>query len=295
MNILPFVLAILMLMSIMTYAKLQSFISSTALRSEYVCFMKVASRSQFNDEEKARYDEQHVKGSEKDPIERAAGTRKINLSLFSNREFRDKYYSSVPTYRSLLRRLMQVLFSDKAYFQEMEETRPDFLNELIDALEEEMLALDSAEKPVTKVSQLSYLTLPDEELQNVFNHMLRQITNMEKVSQICRKQAKADQSVSTQTLADYVEFNKTQLPPFRIFLAGRPVLLAIYQDRALVDEIIQERKRLYQELKSIPKDQRNNEKKRLSQEFLSLFGNRGPLGITPDMLNFQVSLTKPKS
>lgn len=300
MNILVIVISILMLLSIMTYARLQGFLTAVAVRSEAVCIMQVFSREDANEEVLNRYENTVAKSSDDEDKIRGKNIdadKKINFSLWSQKEVRAENGADLEFMTPILKKLIENIYKDRPFYQKIIEKRPEFLDQLINALSEAMLAKEQAKLSLKKPEDIANLQLDDPELQDALTHMFRRPVDIRSAEEACkrmRKKAGDDyEIVKGPVFTDYVSFGGNKVKPFRIYLAGRPLLLAIYRDPATVEGIIAMRRSLLNQLNPITGDPLEAAKEAASNQFEQAFRSKLPADIPPAKADFHVTKTAP--
>ena len=66
MNVLIFVVIILMSMSILTYAKIETFLNLSTMRRQYICYMTTTEREAANAVQLKKYESQHGVGTDEE-------------------------------------------------------------------------------------------------------------------------------------------------------------------------------------------------------------------------------------
>lgn len=147
--------------------------------------------------------------------------------------------------RWLLGELMEVLFGHTQFFQELVETRPTFVDELMDQIQAAAWALPK-EQEIREVTEISRLELADPQLQETFYRMLKGTVDVPTF----RSQSPSD-------LDHPIEWNKTY-PSLLSFLhnraklaislhrAPKELLLAIFGKEELVEKLLRKRQELQQ-------------------------------------------------
>lgn len=276
MQVLLFVFSILMAMSLMTYQRVAGFRELSALRHEYSCYMENVEHYAFNEAQIAQYEAHKGKGSSKNESDKAIqASRYLNIqSLFEGSE-KEKNFQ---TQYNLLSKLIVILYSKKPFYREMEIKRPDFVRELLNTM---IQAGKTREPKISHQKTLANLELHDAALQDIYAKMLS--GNNESKKGGCGAGTEEDDYDS---LLNYLRVKKT-VNPIRIQLAPKALLLAIYEDPALVDNMLNDINRLRQSVES------NKEKKtEASLEFERLYKDRLPRDLDPSLFNFSITSTK---
>lgn len=282
MNVLPFVMTMLMLLSIMTYARIESFRDLSGLMPQFEWYMQKSERTYNNEINDKKYNKQNpskrVVGDDpesKQKDEEKACSR-IPFSLFINKQQRESKQEFFDQHVLLAKIVINQLYGNADFFKDAEQLRPDLVDSIIKSL---MYAADKLPKKQSIISgaDLSSIDLGDKTINDTFTDMLKGTVTIEG----------QDVKETYPALIDYITVkNKTKV---RIFLAPREILMAIYDSPELVNEIMEERVSLYKQVKdeSISKDE-------ASSQFESHFGGKQRHGLDAKVLDFRVTKTNPK-
>lgn len=314
MNLLIFVLSLLMILSAMTYARLDSFMKSRVQAGEWRWVMKESERDLYNQKQKICNAE--IKKAEKKesstttvaasntadkkeaetPANKPSGPTTprsglLNPSWLLNKEIREKEGFDKENFIAMIEDLMNKNWGNQPFFKRMESERPDFVSALI----KEMIDVadkankkDEDGKAVQKVVTLDDLimrTWSDQSLKNAFGHMLQVglVYN--------RKDARSDENSDIsyvspqgfQSLNDYFATKNTG-DKIRVWLAPRAVLKVLFPDPAVLEEVIKMRAEINKEVKKGGKDSTQP----LTDKFQEAFQGKSPYS---DFLDFTVSTT----
>lgn len=295
MNILLYVFTLLMVMGIMTYAKLQTFLVVVALQSQYLCYMKTTGQEAINKAQKEIYETGHVpKGGPKTKRERSQGKKKLDVFLFVNPKERDTSDQVFQATRRILKNLMVANYNQQPFYQEMLQKRENFVEEILNAIVQKSL-LPEYDGQISTAAGLANINLDDSDLQETFAKMMLGSTVSVKGLEECQKNKKSQSlspTIAYPSLLTFITIYKKD-SPIRIYLASPELLYAIYEDKELVNAILVERKRLYQSLPS--GTELDAAKKEATATFKSLFEAKTPAGFPPNFLNFDVSKTNPSA
>jgi hypothetical protein len=315
MNVLIFVMTLLMLLGAMTYARLNTFLASQTVQVIHEDYMHHIERASVNAKAEEIYDNIHVKTKEKvkEPKEEdknkppKGGSRLIGLSLLVNKEERDKNEEDWKQTTILFKNLAKALYKDEPFFKELNETRPDFLDEMLQELAKTIDGMDKSSKP-KKAADLGNIKLNDPDLDYALYLMLKGIPKQKPKEKQpdAPKQTEHDvdpdndapadpkekkesahlPDMGYRSILDYVRLSGKQ--QIRVYLAPRQVLEAAFPDAATVDAILAERYRLYK--LSLKK---GSNVKELENEFKANFENMKDPQLDSKILLFTVSKTRP--
>jgi hypothetical protein len=297
MNVLPIVFSILMLLAIMTYGQLQTFLMRSAIRLEYTCYLENRSRNNLNCLQEHLYESNHTEKEKKENhSERSVASRLISIQWFLNEPQNDQDWSILQANNEIIRRLFDNLYSDRQFYREAEERRPDIVNELWTAVIDELKEKNSRGETLTKKEHIENLPLADPELSLFLSHLLKYDETPESIRLECGdKEVMCVKKtvVYYPNILDFISIKKVSSKQYRVFLMEKPLLMAIFQDEGVVDEIIKERWDHYRDLDKTDEDQRAARKQDLEIKFEETFKNKIPTDIPEGIINFQISLSRP--
>lgn len=313
MNVLIFVTTMLMLLALMTYARLETYRSSQVFQVLFEHYMQKDERGYINMAAAKVYDA--TKGSSKEgknSNQKVAASPRVVLSKLFKKTEKEGAPQAVASITALLKNLMITLYEDQPFYQKIQEQRPSFLDEIIADLMRTVEQLPDDSKP-KKAVDLANLTLGDDQLDDAFYKMLhgapykdvyidvQQDSFAEKPleevqsdedasdSTVIEKEAEEHQSPKGYySLLDFVTLQP--LDKIRIYLASKEVLKALYRDDALVDDLIRKRKELYHQSQLVDSEGI----KSLSESFKNEYNNRQDPAVHDDILDFTVTKTNPK-
>jgi hypothetical protein len=321
MNILIYVMTMLMLLALMTYARIEGFRDLSVLQSLFETYMQTLERKSFNDREIEWYNDKHHKKEETNSTEEkqvrivAPGSRKLSLypiliakqkDSLSNDQNSGKYLQTVNVFKKLLFQL----YGQQSFYNEMEQIHPglidDFVNALIIAARSPAPSKDNelpSKNPT--VADLNKLQLNDFYLNKFLYTILQKdslttskvssndddehqsnddnnkFTNLEVPIQAAKLP-----NVGYKSLQDMVTLiNK---PSIRIALAPRELLLVLFSDPNLVDNIMATRQDLYNLVS------RGGNPEEASREFSTLYKDKRDPNLEESFLDFTISKTNPQ-
>lgn len=283
MNILPFVFALLMVMGIMTYAKLDTFLLSNRLQSQYMCYMKAVSEQEISKSQKKLYDKATTERGPNHPsAQKVAAVSNLNFYGILHPKEENTY---AQTQRIILKRLINNTYGNQPFFIEMQKHSQDLVEELFERISYVAQQPENQSK-IERFENLGNLNLGSEKVQELFANILHGSSTSVEALKECDKKNTAS-LVAYPPLSQFVKIEKEKRP-IRVFLVAPEVLLAIFNDRALVQEIIIERKLLHKQFKS-------EEKATFDERFRQRFASHLPSDLDPALFNFEVSGTAPRS
>lgn len=301
MNVLIFVMTMLMVFAMMTYAKMENFRSFSHMQIQFQQYMQQIERKYISDQSLATYNKTSMsqgKAGAKGP--RAAASPRLSWYLLTNSADREKQPEAYDQMVSFSKKLIHLLYGDQAFFKEAVEKRPNLLDDLFAKL--------ASDYKMVKASEFANIDLGDSVLNDTFYKMLKgnpvierkteqseiipeQVTPTDEEELAAAAEAeqealesKADEGYTS--LLDYITIDKTQ--KIRLFLAPPAFLLAIFGDESFVRDIQEERYRLYRQLVngSIKPEDANGQ----FQAFVaSRIGN-----FNPEQFDYTVSKVNPR-
>lgn len=196
MNILLFVTSLLMILSILTYARIDNFRYFLGMQAEFERYMRSIERLYINDSAEVWYDTtiatRRQPAAATPPSTPAAApteagaapvdtatpiaptgspTSRLSLKVLFDQKLHSAHENAYHQTREWFKQLMKELYSEQLFFKKMAATHSDFLNELIAALENTIQALPENERPKT-AADLANLNL-EGEFKEVFYLMLK--------------------------------------------------------------------------------------------------------------------------
>lgn len=233
MNIIPLVLALVLMLSVLTIEKLEKFKNQTIVQNQYQLFFQKGEREVFNQRQKKLYHWSET------------SHRQLTFRYFLDQNARKSNFNAAKQFRFLIIDLMKILYGDASFYKNLEKNRPNFIEEMLDAIQN---AADEAPQGMIKrVEDIARIHLEDPELQKAFYFMLKgSITRDElyKITDISpRIKEKAYVSILT-----FINYNgkaeKEDSARIIVQLAPREILKAIFQKDEIVESIIVRRNEL---------------------------------------------------
>lgn len=265
MNILPLILALILMLSILTVERMEKFKNQAVVQKEYQTFLKESERQVFNQREKRLFGE-----SQK-------SLRQLTFRYVYDKKARDAHVNEAKQYRVLMIELMKILYGEAAFFKELERKNANFLEEMLDAIEK--ATEDAPKKLIKQTRDLARLDLGDPALQEAFYHMLKGTISREKLKEIEEMTPHMKEKAYV-SLFTYINNNGVKnVPTIRIALAPPEILKAIFVNDEIVEAILVKR----QELGG--KDRDSGADEAFKAEFMQ---KRRP-GIDENLLDFKLS------
>lgn len=312
MNVLMYVMVMLMLLASLTYVKLEGFRSFASVEASFSNYMKNTERVAINEIAKESYDTTRVSGKEQKNNEKNSSSSRVSLNLLLNKEEREKNGPAFQQTREVLKDLMTNIFEKQTFFIEMNEKRPSFLNEILDEIGRAAEAM--GDRKPTKADSLTALEFSDKDLHDVFYLMLngvprKSVDKLEEISDDSREvkevplkkdEEKAEEDAlveesneahgnpGQESLLDYITLKKSV--KIRVFLAERPVLVAIFGNDTIANSIIEKRQELF---KQVRRGDINEQE--ASKTFEATFQGSGAASNYGAILDFAVTKVNPKT
>lgn len=326
MNILLFVTSLIMLLTAMTYARLANFFESHTQAVEWQAQMEETERSVYNHEMLRQLAAPPKKTTppatttpppaqktpddkQPDPDPKPAAPKsspkdaKIHFRWFTDKAMREGHEQEFAKYYDLTKTLIRILYSQQPFFKIMEKSRPDFLDDLLQEImrtSDGYLQLDQKNK-IASLSDLMYLKWSDLELKRLFSRLMSQTPIYKRVPEPDElpptdaeeefDKGEFDQTIpyskeGYQSLNDYFTIRKAD--KIHVYLASKPLLLALFRDPQIVARIIEMRNHLYLQVR---KKNPSISKEDATKEFESNFKS---LSLYEAILDFTVTTTDPR-
>lgn len=290
MPLLIFVMTFLMVLGLMTYGRLESYTSFSAMRTHFEQFMVNKERQYYNARAAEWYADTVV--NEKDKKEqkehqKAKATSKLSLYPLLNKEVREQQEAKYVQHRRAFIALMEQLYRPYKFFQQAIEQNQEVAADLVQAMMDAQEALPQGNK-VASLAELANLDLGDQLLNELFYRMLKGSSSKSITSQhSCSSPADVKEE-GYPPLTQFITLDARS--KLRLYLAPRLLLQILTEDKQLVEEIITTRKRLYQEVTADPP---RLDAKTATSDFESFFSGRLSSLFDEEFLDFTVTKTNP--
>ncbi|MCE5317383.1 MAG: hypothetical protein LLG04_08470 [Parachlamydia sp.] len=318
MNVLLFATSMILLLATLTYARIETYRSFSILQGEFNRYMEMTERSAINNAARTWYETSVAsrstgKGSQQKGKKQALS--RLSFVVFIDSKKQGAYSQEYPQLVILAKKLMAVLYKDQRFYKEMEQKRPDFTSQLLASLmiaenqPQEQKMQQKTDQKMTRASDLANLNLQDQELNSAFYSMLQgTITPREKGDLLmsnlpCQipdqageeedeymEPGKEEEVKSPQGYYSLLDFITLQdAAKVRVYLAARPLLLAIFDDPVVVQSLVETRCHLYTMVikGTMTADQASEA---LRTQFLSQ-----SKGFDETILDFSVTKTNPRN
>lgn len=300
MNVITFVMTMLILLTMMTYARLESFRAFSTVQAQFEEFMKTNERAYINQRAEQWYDTTKVNDGAKRDYSSKIGSPRISWYVIINQAVREKNPEHYQLITDLSKKLMQHLFENSEKFQATLKNNPNILNELLIAIANAADKLPQDQK-IKSSQDLSTLNLEDEELNQFFYNMQKGIYVEKTKTTASLDEASSDRGdIENQTsedlleycsdshclsLLDYITLRNLKI---KLFLSPLPLLKAIFEDNTQAIEDIQIlRYRLYRDVMN-----KHKTKNQATQEFQTELQSRFPF-LTDNSYDFSVTKVNP--
>lgn len=300
MNILLFVMTMLMVFAMLTYAKMENFRSFSHMQIQFQQYMQKIERKHISDQALVTYNKTSMSQGKGSKGPRTAASPRLSWYLLTNTAEREKQTEAYDQMINFSKKLIHLLYGNQSFFKEALEKRPNLLDEIF-------MAITSDHKMV-KANEFANLDLGDPVLNDAFYKMLKgnpvierksvqteiipeqlTLTEDEELTSAAEAELEANESKADEgytSLLDYITIDKTQ--KIRLFLAPPAFLLAIFGDEGFVNDIREERYRLYRQVVngSIKAEDANGQ----FQAFVaSRIGN-----FNPELFDYSVTKVNPR-
>lgn len=219
--------------------------------------------------------------AEKEKRELSKASSKLSFHIFINKQERSTNQSSLETHIHVAERLIELLYGNQLFYKELQLKRPNFVAEILSSLIRES---DNFPK-ISQAKELATIDLKDPELNDAFTKMLKGAYEEPPPEE---KEKRPYQLASGYySLLDFITVVPNKLT-LRVYLAPKQLLLAIFGNEALVNDILRVRYQLYTNLNNNIVDA-----SQASDEFKGLFGNSSLPYVPSNFLDFSVSKTNP--
>lgn len=300
MNLLVFVLSFLMLIAAISYQGLAHYKANALVRGIWDRIIRIEEPCSFNSSVENEF--KQIKGTrltkkaqaelEEKEDEAAKGSSKINFRFLTDPAYPKDYPKQTEQMEIVIKKLISILYSDQPFFQELYLARPTIVQDIINALR--TLSEELGDKKITSTDKLSKISLKDEGLEKLWHQLLRKNPVSSHVLQILFNLTPEDIQKEGKNLCFETNLlaylNNSKVQQLRLYLASRPLLLALLDDQNLVNELIQKRKELYKEVKRKNSPMTPDEAEKELKNFAAKFPT---LANFDTIINYKVTKTDP--
>lgn len=265
MNVLPLILALVLMLSVLTVEKLEKFKNQTIVQNQYQAFLKMNQGQIFNKREKSLF------GISETTL------RQLSFRFLIDKKAREEKSKEAQQYRMLILELMKIVYGEAAFFKNLQMNRPGFLEELLTAIEQ--AAEKVPKKTMRRIQDIARLDLEDPELQEAFYRMLKGSISRDQLENVKDKGARFKEKAYA-SLFTFIHDGGTGDPPkIVIQRAPREILKAVFASDEIVEAIILRRNEL-----SLNKESGSE------AQFKSEFIEKRRPGIEDSLLDFKISV-----
>jgi len=302
MNILIFVMTMLMLLSLMTYAKLSSYRHLEIKQLSFNYYMLNEERESINLGMETQY--QNTEGSksgsdEKKNQPKTNATRRISVNWLFDKKLRESKPLEFKQTSILFKNLLDALYADQKFYKEALLENPDIVHQLIDTL---IKIIDDrgSDKSLKNITEIANFEIPDKKMHEFFYRIMkgfppadiveREDSEKKPESSLPKESEDDPKEEYVSSMGYYSLFNFIDLKnnAIRIYLASPEVLNAVYDD-SVVKQIIEERNNLFKQVNA------GMDAAELTKHFKLELSGRQRNGIEESLLDFTVSKTNPKT
>lgn len=310
MNLLIFILSLIMMLSVMTYSRLENFTKNHIQAQEWRWIMKESERDVYNRRQaqcnaeinktnKTNKDNPTPPPSEEQKKEESAnplpegktetqknGSGKISLAWLLNKDLREKKADAFQNMSTIIQTMIVEAWGNQPFYKKLDQERPGFVKLMLQDMVEsvEKYKATDKRKKVSTLDDLLFISWSDLSLKEAYGRMLQESLIYDR-SQDKTKPAEG-RGVSPkgfQSLRDYFEFKEND--KIRLWLASRPVLMALFSDEQIVNNIIDTRTEYYREIRN-----NNTPTAELSKKFQENFSPQTPYN---ELIDYKITKTNP--
>lgn len=295
MNILLYVIVLIIILATLSYERVSNFLNTSLTRKQWQEYMQKDERAEQHLHAEKLYNITVVKNGSASDKTRVDSTAFVNLDWLINPQKRESKPQVAESLRELTRNLMVVLFSDEPFFKEAQQNNPEFLDQILNTLQNPH---DANGLPLTiKTSDdLSYIAWENHQLHHIFNQMLTEnyASTPPKVSvpmgPIFEEETESPNPDDHRDIEDhkslkgFVTFDPRY--KIRVYRAPKEVLIAVFGSPEIADEIMLASRKLYLDVL------RGKSPDDAKEEFRGQFVGSAPAQFA-DLLDFTVNKTSP--
>lgn len=312
MNVILIVTTMIMIMASLTYARLQTYRSTSLKQVEFERYMKTKERGDINATAKWWYDNSHpTKQGSGNPKPKSTARSQLSFSVFVDQNKAAQHAKEYPKLYHMAKKLIYYLYYDQPFFQEYLKQKPDIVDSLLKSL---MFAdtLPKEQKP-KKAKDLANLSLPDPILNSFLYFILKGLNVEEKedvkkiefgfsplMPPLIQEEEGEDDDEEPQnedlfkspkgyrSLLDFITLDDSV--QIRVYLASKELLFAIFDTPETVDAIISYRNEAFNKV-----SKGAQEPDEAGNQFKALFLNKSDPNFDESVLDFTISKTNPKN
>lgn len=294
MNLILFVLSLILILATMTYSRFESFTKGQVQAENWREILMEAQRDRYNQHQKKcrpptpkkekRAVEEKPKKSQEAKKSIAPGSGQISLAWLLDKKFRESKPEANKEMTELIHDLLVQQWGQQPFYKRLAKDHPHFVRALLNDIIATADQVKDVKKGVKNLDQLIMMDWNDLELKTAFGRMLQEglVYNKKFKRQDGHPDVTYDSPQGFQSLRDF--FTSRHFDKIRVWLAPRGLLLAIFRDPALVEEVVQMRQELYSEARK-----EGTDKEALSKQFEEAFSSKT---VYKEVLDWHVTTTK---
>ena len=302
MNIILFVSALIMALSLLTYSKWEAYRNLHVVESQFKNYMEKTERSAINQAAERWYGTVIVqsRGARNQSQARTQANSRLSFKPFIDQVAQTTMQREFPQLQYLAKKLIHVLYNKAPFYRQMAQENPAFVEQFLASL----MVADAIpkEKKLKVAKDLNTLHLLNPVLDDLLYKVLKGAPDpSQNPPAVPIFQAEEDDEdpdaelaeeyrspVGYTSLLDYITLQPAT--KIRVFLASKPLLTAIFDDPQTVQQVLLERQRLYQGVASGALQVKD-----ASTQFEAAFLGRADSNLNKMVLDFTVSKTNPKN
>lgn len=272
MNVLPLILALVLMLSVLTVEKLEKFKNQKIVQEQYQVYLKKNERQMFNKRQRNLY-----KDYDKT-------LQQVSFGYLLDKKARDKGPEEARQFRIVITELMKNVYGEAHFYKELEKQRGNFVEELLNAIEKAADRLPE-DKELKSIEEVARLHLDDPELQKAFYHMLKGTVEREELENMQNSQNMTPR-MKEKAYISLLKFINKGKEPIMIQRAPKETLKAIFGSDEIANAITTRRNEIAAN-KELEKSKDSNST--AAQAFANEFKGKQRPGITENILNFTIS------
>lgn len=267
MNVLPLILALVLMLSVLTVEKLEKFKHQKIVQEQYQKYLSDNERQKLNDRQESAFGHTLTKDRQQ-----------VSFRYIVDKKLREKDPEKAAQYRLIIIDLIKNVYGEAKFFKDLEKSQGNFVEELLAGIEQ---AADRAPpKLVVRIEDISRLQLEDPALQKAFYHMLKGTMSKEEFNNLPK-----DSPLREKAYVSLLNFiNKDEQKGIEIQHAPVETLKAIFGSDEMANRIKIRRKEL-----SKQKEASKGADKTGGQTFADEFKGKQRSGISDSILDFKIS------
>lgn len=289
-------MSMLMIFIIMTYARLETYRTMAGIESLFTTYMEATERTYINMSADNQYNKIHFSKTSTEPKQpneskppKGKSSGRLSLLPLTDSKLKESNPKDYEETVLILKRLILSLYADQKNIGNMLEKKPELISEIIDQIPKAVEKLPKSNKKLKPID-LSNLEL-GAGLDEVFYLMLKGCPSSSHTPTAIVKDGDEDDEdddyvsdKSYDSLLNFIDFHSSL--KINVYIASKPLLLAIYGNPATVEKLLIARKELYQLVKD-KKMEADDASERLKSDF--------QLGNDDNFLEYKVTGSNPQN